>query len=107
MTDQVHEAQVVPPPVQDKASGMAIAALVLGILGIPCCCGVFTALPAAVLGFIEYGRIGRGTSSPKGKGMAIAGIVLGILFAVLGCGQLVWYFFFGGMKIMQNLMQLH
>lgn len=107
MTDQVHEAQVVPPPVQDKASGMAITALVLAILGIPCCCGIFTALPAAVLGFVENGRIGRGVSSPRGKGMAIAAIVLGILFTVLGCGQLIWYFFFGGMKVMQNLMRLH
>ena len=92
------------PPVPDKASGMAIAALVLAILGF-CCCGVFAAIPACICGFVENGRINRGVSSPKGKWMAMVGIVVGIIATILGCLQLIWIIFFGGMGALQGLAQ--
>ncbi len=92
------------PAYPDKASGMAIAALVLGILGF-CCCGIFAGIPALVLGFIENGKIKRLESSPKGKGFAVAGIILGILSLIVGCLQIIWIMFWGGMSFLQNMAQ--
>jgi len=92
------------PPVEDKASGMAIAALVLAILGF-CCCGVFAAIPAFICGFIENGRINRGVSSPKGKWMAMVGIIVGIIATILGCLQLIYIFFMGGLGALQGMTQ--
>lgn len=91
------------PPVPEKASGMAITALVLGILGLPCCCSFFAGIPALIVGFMENGKINRGMSSPKGKGFAIAGIVLGLFSLFLGCLQLIWIIFFGGMNVLQQM----
>lgn len=91
-----------PPPVEDKASGMAIASLVLAILGF-CCCGIFAAIPACICGFIENGRINRGVSSPKGKWMAMVGIIVGIVATILGCLQLIWILFFGGLQTLQGM----
>ena len=95
------------PVAPDKASGMAIAALVLGILGAPCCCGIFAALPALIVGFIEFGRINRGTSSQKGKTFAIIGMILGIIFSLLGCIQLIWMLFFGGLNVLRSMSHSH
>jgi hypothetical protein len=97
----VYEAQ---PVVQEKASGMAIAALVLGILGF-CCCGFLAGIPAIIVGFMENGKINRGESSQKGKGFAVAGIILGIISVILSCIQIVWIFFFGGLNVLQGMSQ--
>jgi hypothetical protein len=68
-------------PVQDKASGMALASLILSIVGV--FCGI-TAIVGIVLGVIELNRIKRGESSMKGKGMATAGIIIGAIVIALG-----------------------
>ncbi|MBM4113473.1 MAG: DUF4190 domain-containing protein [Phycisphaerae bacterium] len=52
--------------------GMAIAALVLGISSFALCCGIFTGIPAIVLGVMAM-------KDPVHRGMGIAGLVLGIL----------------------------
>lgn len=61
-------------PFPAKTSGMAIAALVLGILS-PLTFYI-TALPAIILGIIALVNIGRSAGQLKGKGLAIAGIVV-------------------------------
>jgi thiol:disulfide interchange protein len=99
----VYQAQPVPA-VPDKASGMAIAALVLGILSF-CCCGLFAGIPALIVGFMENGKINRGQSSARGKWMAIVGIVMGFISLILTCVQIIWIFFLGGMSVLQQLMQ--
>ncbi len=55
-------------------SGLSIAALVTGILGM----GIIP----IILGAIDLNKIKNNTSSPSGKGMDIAGIVLGALATV-------------------------
>lgn len=91
--------------VQDKASGMAITALVLGILSF-CCCGMFAGIPALIVGFIENGKINRGQSSPKGKWMAVVGIIMGIISLILSCIQIIWIFFFGGLNMIEQMSRM-
>jgi hypothetical protein len=91
------------PRFPDKASGMAITALVLGILALPCCCGFLAGIPALVVGFMEKGKIARHESSDKGQWMALVGIVMGIISLIFGCLQIVWVIFFGGLGILQGL----
>jgi len=72
----------------DKASGRAIAALILGIAAVTIgCCFPLNILlgPAAlIVGILENNAINRGEASAKGKGFAITGIILGIIGIFLG-----------------------
>lgn len=76
--------QVPGAPPASKASGMAIASLILSVSGL--LCGV-TAIVGIVLGVIELGRIKKGESSAKGKGLAKAGVIIGAV--VIGLSVLV------------------
>jgi hypothetical protein len=69
-------------PQGDKASGRATAALVLAICGLVCC-GPFTGLPAAVVGWMEVSSIKEGRSSPKGMTMAQIGLWGGIAVSII------------------------
>ena len=106
--NSTYESQSVEgvPVLPEKASGMAIAALVLGILGL-CCCSIFAGIPALVVGWMENGKINRGESSSKGKGFAVAGIILGIISLLLGCLQVIWIIFWGGLGVLQGLAGSH
>lgn len=62
-----------------KTSGMAIASLVLGLVGF---CGV-TAIMGMILGLVSIIKIGKSNGQLKGKGLAIAGmIVSSVMFIV-------------------------
>jgi hypothetical protein len=67
-------ASAISPPLltpqESKTSGMAIASLVLGILGL---CGI-TALVGLVLGIVSLVKINRSGGRLSGQGLAIAGI---------------------------------
>ena len=68
-------------PAEVKTSGMAIASLVLGILGM---CGI-TALAGLILGIISLGKINRSGGKLSGQGLAIAGICVSgfmLLFSI-------------------------
>ena len=62
-----------------KTSGMAIASLVMGILGFV---GIF-AIAGLIVGIIALRRIRDAGGALKGKGLAIAGIVLSLFFIIL------------------------
>lgn len=66
------------PAPEGKTSGLAIASLVLGILGI-ISCGV-TALVGLVLGIVALVRINRSGGAQKGHGFAVAGIAVSAAF---------------------------
>jgi type IV pilus assembly protein PilA len=72
-----------PPAGPQETSGMAIAALVFGILGIclPCPLG----LVGIILGIVALNRIGS-TPGLGGRGLAIAGIVVPIAAGVVSIG---------------------
>lgn len=59
-----------------KTSGLAIASLVLGILGFVCI-PVIPSLLALIFGIISLKNIGKSAGTLGGKGLAIAGTILG------------------------------
>lgn len=64
----------------------AIWSLVLGILGLVCC-GIFTGIPAIILGSMARKETAAG--GQQGGGMATAGLVLGIVACVWGVISLI------------------
>ncbi len=67
-----------PPPLLQTAprnSGLAIASLVLGILGF---CGI-TGLAGLILGIMALTQIRRSAGTVKGTGLAVAGIIVSAL----------------------------
>lgn len=84
-----------PPPTTD---GQAIAAMVLGIVGLVTAwfCGITILLcPAAlIMGIISLRGIDRSQGRLQGKGFAVAGIAtggVGTLLAAAGVAFLVWW----------------
>lgn len=80
----------VAPP---KTEGMAIGALVCGILGMVCgmigCFGLVIGPVGIVLGVVARRRIRDSGGYTKGDGLALAGIVLGIIGTVASVGWLI------------------
>ena len=82
-------------PVKDK-KGFSIAALVLGIIAIVCCCVWYISIPCGILEII-FGIVG--IKSTK-KGMSIAGLITGaiglvisviIFFALIFLGMVIGF----------------
>lgn len=73
-------------PSAAPGKGMAVTALVLGILALLLCWtvigGVLLGLPAVILGIVAVVRARKGRSG--GRGLAIGGIITGLLGIVLG-----------------------
>lgn len=77
-----------PPPLSPataKTSGMAIASLVLGILGIVSC--GLTPLIGLILGIVAIGKVRNSKGTLVGEGIAIAGTIVSALFLVFGIGM--------------------
>ncbi|MGW5159554.1 DUF4190 domain-containing protein [Nonomuraea wenchangensis] len=79
-----------PPPPPRPTNGMAVASLVLGIVGM-ISCGL-TSIVGVILGHIALARIKR--SGEEGQGMAVAGLVTSYVMVVINVLLLIW---FGGM----------
>jgi hypothetical protein len=75
-------------------NGMAVAAMVLGILGVMMI-PFLGAILALVFGYLAKGSIDRSEGREGGRGMAVAGIVLGYVGLVVGLfwvAYFVWFF---------------
>ena len=70
-----------PPAGPPKTSGMAVASLVLGILGF--LCGL-PAIPGLILGIVALSQISQSRGQLAGKGLAIAGICVSAAVLLLG-----------------------
>lgn len=70
-------------PPQRRTSGLAIASLVLGIVGIFLFVIIIPSLLAVIFGLVSLPSINRSGGAVGGKGMAIAGVVLGALELIL------------------------
>jgi DNA-directed RNA polymerase subunit RPC12/RpoP len=66
------------------SNGFCVAALVLGIIGLPAACVVLPSILAIIFGVIGLNQIAKGGESGGGKGMAIAGIVCGAIGGLIG-----------------------
>ena len=65
------------------ASQRAIAALCLTIAGLVLCCGPLTAIPAAIVGWMEMDAIKKGQSPSAGMWMAQVGLWGGIAVTII------------------------
>jgi len=82
-------SQSTPPAADAKTSGLAITALVLGILSI--FTFFITLIPAIIFGIIALVKIGKSSGKLKGSGLAIAGMatpavalpIVAIMLAIL------------------------
>ncbi|TDD68543.1 DUF4190 domain-containing protein [Actinomadura darangshiensis] len=70
------------PPVVPRNNGMAVASMVLGIIGFVTCGVVIFSVGAVIFGHVAQSQIKR--TGEGGHGMAVAGLILGYFFAVLG-----------------------
>ena len=76
-----------------RADGLAIASLVIGIFSIPCsffCLGLILGPIAAIMGFISRQRINSSGGTLGGGTLALIGLILGILGFV---ASVAWFFF--------------
>ncbi|MFW6058798.1 MAG: DUF4190 domain-containing protein [Phycisphaeraceae bacterium] len=90
----------VPPPATSTTSGKAIAAMILGIIGLTGGAAPLGII-ALVLGYSARNDIRASGGTLDGDGMATAGIVLGwiaVVLMVLGCacGGLFFLLFLAG-----------
>ena len=100
-------AQYGPPPGQQPGNGMAVAALVLGIVGAVFVIIFFPlalvlGILAIIFGFIGRNRYNRNPAVGR-KGMAIAGLILGIIATVLS----IALFILVGVAIDEGIDQLN
>ncbi len=76
--------------VSPRTSGLAIFALILGLLSMLVCCvpyfGAAVGGLALILGGIAVFTIASSQGARKGSGLAVTGIIFGIIGAVLGIG---------------------
>ena len=84
------------PPVRQGGNGLAVAALVLGILALVSFLtilgGIGLGLIAVILGFIARSKAKQGTGS--GTGLAVGGIITGLLGIVLALAWGAFLLFF-------------
>ncbi|UBU16963.1 DUF4190 domain-containing protein [Nonomuraea gerenzanensis] len=78
-----------PPPQPRSTNGMAVASLVLGIIGLVFC--GLTSIPGVILGHIALNRIKK--TGEEGSGMAVGGLVTSYITVVIWV--LCWLFFGG------------
>lgn len=79
LADPALAAAPAPPPGASQQQGLAVGALVCGLV-----CFVFPPLSivAIILGAIGMNQAERSPQTHGGKGMAVAGLVLGLIVAV-------------------------
>ena len=71
-----------PLPESPKTSGLAVASLICGIVGV-CTCGI-GGIAGIVLGIMAMGRIKRSGGQLGGRGLAVAGLVVSIIAIIVG-----------------------
>jgi hypothetical protein len=80
-----------------RTDGLAIGALIAGILSIVCfwplCLGILLGPAAAIMGFISRQRVAASGGSVGGGGLALAGLILGIVgFIASAAWAIGWIF---------------
>lgn len=92
-----------PPPVPPRTNGLAVASMVLSIVGAVLMCVYGAGSIPAILGVI-FGHVAKGqirTDGTQGDGMAMAGIIVG--YCVIGVVALVIVLFVVGVMSLTSL----
>lgn len=85
-----------PPVVEAPSQGMAIGALVCGVLSILCCfISVLTGPAAIIMGFIARKNATENPNEFGGASLALAGMICGAIGTVLGIVVIILQVFFG------------
>jgi len=80
------------PSHEKPTSGLAIASLVCGIVGlVTCCFSGLLAIPAIICGHLALKQISDPQQARQGHGLAVAGLVCGYIGLVM---QIVWVIIF-------------
>lgn len=85
---------------QFPKNNLGVWSLVLGLVGM-FVCGIFTAIPAIVVGANAKRAVAAGEAN--NEGMATAGIILGWIQVALTLLSLVWLFVFGGFAVLMAI----
>lgn len=85
-------------------NGMAIGALVCGIVSILlcCCCGIGAVV--AIVGIV-LAVLSKKANGGKMSGMAVAGLVCSIIGVVFSAGYIIYYFVGGGAALAAEMLQ--
>ena len=73
-----------------RTDGLAVASLILGIVGIVCCLGVVLGPVAAIMGFISRQRVASSGGTLGGGGLALAGLILGVVAFFLSAALILF-----------------
>jgi hypothetical protein len=76
--------------------------LILGILGLVCC-GIFTAIPAWIMGSADLKEMDAGTMDPEGRGITNAGKICGMIGCILTIVVIVVQVAFGGLAVLSGM----
>jgi uncharacterized membrane protein len=90
-----NEPYAAPGAAAGRRNGLAIASMIIGIVGILFTVYGIIGLIAVILGFVARSQIARNGQS--GRGMALAGIILGFVGIVLGILGIIGLSIYGGM----------
>ncbi len=99
-----------PPPPPTPYGGVpvpmtnpkAMWSMILGIVSLACCCGLWAGVPAIILSRMADGEIA--STGQGGAGMAKAGLILGIIATVLSViGFILWITGIGNFSYEFNL----
>jgi uncharacterized membrane protein YvbJ len=82
-----------------KTNGLAVASLVVSIIGLicSCCCGLglIASIPALIMGVISKMQISNLSRNEKGDGLAMAGIIISVIGIMAAITIIVFIFFTG------------
>lgn len=77
-------------PVSPPTSGLAIASLICGIMGLVTCL-FLPGIPAVICGHMALSQMAVPGATIGGRGMAISGMVMGYISVVLGLGGIILF----------------
>ena len=83
------------PGVVPRTNSMAIAGLVMGLIGVTIgwvCCGPLFSILGVVFSSVALSQINRDPARQTGRGLAICGLVLSILGLLVALGLGMWWF---------------